>query len=248
MSESNKFNIEELGRKSFRAALIAPSETGKTYFLLYMLGQLVDYYKIIFLIMPAKNELYTKYIWPNHIFEVQDINEMNDAIMRIVRYGETLKAKNSRNKIIVILDDLGLKTGHPTSKVEVLLTRGRNALISSFILAQSYQMISSNMRCNITHTFIFSPSEEFRYYIKTLPKVEDTAQVLSTISKLFKKGETKYKDKKIVGVLHSVGGKLLYYHTFIDDFDRVKNDNILHKQYSLMMNNDTEIDPDKIII
>jgi len=246
---SNKFNIHDLGKKSFRGALIAPSESGKTYYLLYMLGILVEYYQIIFLIIPAKNEIYTKYIWPNHIFEVQDLNEMNDAIIRIVKYGESLKQRNSHKRIIVILDDLGLKTGNPNSKVEVLLTRGRNALISTFILAQSYQMISSNLRCNITHTFIFSPSEEFRYYIKALPKVENTSHVNTSITKLFNDAQEKYKGKRIVVVLNSSGGKLVYYHSFIDNFDEVKNDNILYKQYSsMMLESDNNEDPDRIIV
>jgi len=248
MCEVNKFNPLDMADKSFRAALIAPSESGKTYYLLYLLGILVKSYKIIFLIIPAKNEIYTKYVWPNHIFEVQDILEMNDAIVKIVKYGEFLKTKHSKKRIIVILDDLGLKTGNANSKVEVLLTRGRNALISTFILAQSYQMISSNLRCNITHTFIFSPSEEFRFYIKALPKIENTVQVNAMITKAFKVLSDRFKDNKVVMVLQSVGGKLSYFYTFVDDFNRVKNDIILHKQYSTMMYDATEEESDRIII
>ena len=53
-----KFNIADLSN-DFRATMIAPSNSGKTEFLLYLMSEIVKWYKYIFLIDKQKINCFT---------------------------------------------------------------------------------------------------------------------------------------------------------------------------------------------
>lgn len=246
-----KFSIDTLNT-DFRATLIAPSESGKTEYLLYLLPILVKYYQYIFLIVPCNNDKYSKFIWPNHVFLVESVTQINEAVDRILLFGSKFVNLNKRKKIIVITDDLGLHTANPSCKINSLLTRGRNLGISCFILAQSYQMISPNMRGNITHTFVFSLTDDFVHYVKNIPKTVTKEEVMQRISNLFSKfkemkTESNDKNTRYVLVLYSkAGGDLQYNYSYIEDYDMLYQRNILHLQNSSMKNKE-ELFDDRII-
>jgi hypothetical protein len=133
-----RFDIKEL-QDDFRATIIAPSNSGKTEFLLYLLSQIVKWYKYIFLIIPCHNDKYSNYIWPNHVFIVENISQINEVLDTIIKFATKFTKLGKKKKILVITDDLGLMTSHSSCKIDTLLIRGRGIGISVIILAQSYQ-------------------------------------------------------------------------------------------------------------
>lgn len=251
-----KFDFNEL-KEDFRATMIAPSKSGKTEYLLYMLSQIVKWYKYIFLIVPCVNDKYANYIWPNHVFIVENIQEINQVIKSILDFGASLTKKGKKKQILVITDDLGLMTSNPSCKIDTLLLRGRGVGISVVILAQSYQMISPNMRNNITHTFIFAITDDFYHYVKNIPKSESVQEVMTRLKRLFIKlsGKCEEVDReenrqtRYNAVISTIaGGSMCLSYSYIEDYSKLYKRNILSRQISKMKYTIQKNDEDDTLI
>ena len=245
-TEAKLFDIESLFSSSFRMAIIAPSESGKTYYLLYLLSILVKEYKWIFLITPNKNDLYNDYIWPNHIRYASKVEEIDNEIDSIMKFGNELKDKYmSSKKVLIILDDLGFSTSGKKSSVGDLLTRGRNCGISCIILMQSYQMIFKTFCMNFTHTALFKFNDDLDNYLGSVQLQDSKSKTLVKIDKLLIMLSKMYpKTKPLVMLVHCK--KQMYTHSAIPNDINIKKIKILHFQHSSMKNN--KIDNDSLFV
>lgn len=240
----DKFDFKEL-KEDFRATMIAPSNSGKTEFLLFMLSKIVKWYKYIFLIVPCSNDKYAGVVWPNHVFLVDSIPQINEVLQTIIQFASKRTKLGKKRKMLVITDDLGLMTAHASCRIDTLLLRGRGIGISVVILAQSYQMISPNMRNNITHTFIFSVTDDFQHYLRNIPKSESSIAVMNRIKTLAAKLHNRSEPQDIkegrktryVMVLSSQAGEMKTKYSFIEDYGQLFSINILDQQLSRMINN-----------
>ena len=252
----DKLNFNEF-KEDFRASLIAPSNTGKTEYLLYLISKIIKWYPYVFLLMPCPNDKYANYIWPNHLFIVENVQQVNEVLDVIIKFGSKLTKIGKKKKILVITDDLGLMTSNPACKIDTLLLRGRGIGISVIILAQSYQMISPNMRNNITHTFIFSVTDDFLHYVKNIPKTETVGEIMTRIKNLVQKLNNMCEDEdaiegrktRYVTVLSpKAGGSMEIRYSFIENYRQLYRRNVLNKQLSRMKLDSSLCDGDKRLL
>ena len=238
----DRFDYAEL-QEDFRATMIAPSKSGKTEFLLHLLSEIVRWYPYIFLVVPCVNDKYARYVWPNHMFIVESIQQINEVLETILTFAAKQTKVGRKKKILVITDDLGMMTADKTCKIDRLLLRGRGIGISLIVLAQSYQMISPNMRNNITHTFLFSITDDFTHYIRNIPKNETSAEIMTRIKSLFTKllnrsepGDTTMgrQTRYVVVIACKSGGSMEISYSFIKNYDELYKRNILSLQQSRM--------------
>ena len=178
------------------------------------------------------------------MFLVENVQQINEVIDTIMKFAETQTKLGNKKKILVITDDLGSMTADKSCKIDRLLFRGRGIGISLIILAQNYQMISPNMRNNITHTFLFSITDDFMHYLKNIPKTEPMNEIMPRIRNLVLKLSTKSesedleegrKTRYIVAIVAKEGGRIELQYSFIKKYSELYTRNILAKQTSRMM-------------
>jgi hypothetical protein len=98
------------------------------------------------------------------------------------------------------------------------------------------------MRNNITHTFIFSITDDFTHYIKNIPKTESSAETIIRIKNLVLKLSNKSEPEDVIDgrktryviVITSKTGSLIIKYTNIENYNSLFTRNILHLQHSKM--------------
>ncbi|CCD83304.1 DNA packaging protein ATPase [Squirrelpox virus] len=150
--QEKRFCRKSLLRAPFRIAMVGGSGSGKTAYLLSLLGTLVDGYRHVLLFTPVANPAYDGYIWPDHIQKVTTPEELEYALAATKSKIERFSAAPGRKgeRFLIILDDMGdMQTRSRT--LLGLMNYGRHINTSLILLCQTYKHVPVNGRASVTH-------------------------------------------------------------------------------------------------
>ena len=231
----------DLLKEDIRMAILAPSNCGKTYYILYLLKYyLINKYKFIFLVIGAYNDIYDSAVWPNHIYRVGSKDQLNTVINNILTFGESLVASGYKSKkILLIIDDVG-SLGRGSSGINTLMIRGRNANISTIYLTQSYNNLDKDMRANLTHLCLYTMTSGIETFIRDT-RVSDSKEYTKIVNKIFnrladrkKKGDTERYNL----MLNLESNEITVGKIPLELLPTLISKNILMQQYSSMKDNE----------